>query len=205
MKNIRMVLAALLMAFSTATFASTMTFTVGDHEDGVLYDGATNPYGVRVDDTGQLFSTGDNLPGAFGGASVTLSFDPTDLAAGAVLIGTVIDNATGTAWEIDYVLSDLSAAANGGFIAQMGVGTLTEIGGSGMIDLIGESNGTGVFVFDNDGFRLGASDGWVGRGWFAGSGSANDILIVATPVPLPGAIWMMGAALLGLTGLRRRQ
>ncbi|MEM7081616.1 MAG: VPLPA-CTERM sorting domain-containing protein [Pseudomonadota bacterium] len=205
MKNFKLMLATLLMAFSSATFAASMTFELGNHEDGALYDGVTNPYGLRLDDSGQTFTVGDNLPATFTGASLFLTFDPDDLAAGAVLSGTIVDNANGGAWVVNYTLSDLTAAPNGGFIAQTGIGTLTEVGGTTVFDLIGKSNGTGAFIFDNDGHRLGTSDGWVGRGWVEGYGSANDFLVIATPVPLPGAIWMMGAAVIGLFGARRRR
>ncbi len=211
MKTIRICLAAMLVAFSAATFASSMSFTIGNHGDGAIYDGSTNPYGLRLDDTGQTFTVGDNLPGAFTGASLMLSFDPANLAAGAVLSGTIIDNATGSSWGVSYTMSDLSAASNGGFIAQMGSGMLTEQSGSGSFAFTGKSNGTGAFIFDNDGHRLDGDPGigWVGRGWVEGSGHSNDFLITATPemapVPLPGAIWMMGAGLLGLFGVTRRK
>ncbi len=197
----------MLIAFSSATFATSMTFTIGNHDDGAIYDGTTNPYGLRLDDTGQTFTVGDNLLGAFAGASLVLNFDPTDLAAGAVLSGVIIDNATGSSWDLVYMMSDLSAASNGGFIAQSGAGMLTEQGGAGSFVLIGKSNGTGAFIFDNDGHRLDGNpgEGWVGRGWVEGSGSSNDFLVTASPVPLPGAIWMMGAALLGLLGGSRRK
>ncbi len=206
MKLVRAFLAVTLMAFSAATFASSMTFEIGNHGDGSIYDGSTNPYGLRLDDTGQTFTVGDNLPGAFTGAALTLTFDPADLAAGAILAGVIIDNATGNAWDVMYSMSDLSAAANGGFIAQSASGTLTEQGGTGSFNLVGKTDGTGVFIFDNDGHRLGTNTGWVGRGWVMGSGSSNDFLVTATaPVPLPAAIWMMGAGLLGLIGASRRK
>lgn len=206
MKKIQIYLAAMLLTFSTATFATSMSFTIGNHGDGAIYDGSTNPYGLRLDDMGQTFTVGDNLPGSFTGAVLTLVFDPADLAAGAVLSGTIIDNADGSLWDVSYMMSDLTAAPQGGFIANAGSGMLTEQGGSGSFTLLGKSMGGGVFIFDNDGHRLEGSPGtgWVGRGWFVGEGGSNDFLVTATPVPLPGAIWMMGAGLLGLLGVRRR-
>ncbi len=206
MRNFKLCVAALLLAFTTATSAASISYTLGNHSEAGQYDGATNPYGLRLDDTGQTFTVGDNLPGTYAGAAVTLTYDPTDLATGAVLTGSMFENATGTAWSIDYTLSDLSAAPNGGFIAQSGSGLLSEVGGSGTFDLIGISDGTGVFIFDNDGHRLpGTSTGWVGRGWLEGASITNDFLVVGTPVPLPAAIWLMGAGLLGLFGVGRRK
>ncbi len=205
MKRFQTYLAVVLLAFSTASFATSMSFTLGNHGDGAIYDGVTNPYGLRLDDTGQTFTVGDNLPGAFTGASLELSFDPADLAAGALLTGVIIDNATGSAWDVMYTMSDLSAAPNGGFIAQSGSGTLAQQDGEGFFEFIGKSNGTGAFIFDNDGHRLGTDTGWVGRGWVEGAGASNDFLVTAAPVPLPGAIWMMGAGLIGLFGASRRK
>ncbi|MFK8031934.1 MAG: VPLPA-CTERM sorting domain-containing protein [Gammaproteobacteria bacterium] len=211
MKTIKIMLASFLLAITSTAFAASLTFEIGNHADGALYDGSTNPYGLRLDDLGQTFTVGDNLPGAFTGASLTLTFDPADLAAGAVLTGTVIDNATGLGYDVNYMMTDLTAAPNGGFISQSGTGTLNERFGEGTFVLASKSNGTGSFIFDNDGHRIdGASTGWVGRGWFEGSG-ANDFLITGTsdaipaPVPLPAAIWLMGAGLVSLFGFKRRQ
>ncbi len=210
MKTIKICLTAMLIAFSTATFASPISFLIGNHSDGGLYDGSTNPYGLRLDDTDQTFTVGDNLTGSFVGASLSLTFDPANLAAGAILTGSIIDNATGVFWDVSYSMSDLSAAPDGGFIAQTGSGMLTEQGGSGSFNFVPAAAGAGAFIFDNDGHRLSGDPGtgWVGRGWFDGTG-ANDFLITGTqemaPVPLPGAIWMMGAGLLSLFGVSRRK
>ncbi|MFK8031935.1 MAG: VPLPA-CTERM sorting domain-containing protein [Gammaproteobacteria bacterium] len=209
MKNFKFCLAAILLTFSSAAFASSVTFDLGNHEAGGLYDGSTNPYGLRLDDTDQTFTVGDNLPGTYSGAEATITFDPADLAAGAVLVGTIIDNATGAVWDVTYSMTGLTAAANGGFIAAAGSGTVTEQLGPGVFTLVGMSDGTGVFIFDDDGHRIvGSSSGWVGRGWFEGTGS-NDFLVVGTPspqpVPLPAAFWLLGTGLVSLFGLKRRK
>lgn len=204
MNKIKLCLAFVLMAFSSTAFATSMSFAIGNHSDGAIYDGVTNPYGLRMDDTGQTFTVGDNLPASYTGAEVILTFDPENLAAGALILGVIIDNATGVAWNLSYSLSDLAAAPNGGFIAQAGSGTLAEQAGEGFIPLLGKSDGTGVFIFDNDGHRLDGDTGWVGRGWLQGDGVSNDFLVTAAPVPLPGAFWLMGAGLIGVFGAGRR-
>lgn len=206
MKFSRFFISALFVLFASGVYAAPITFDLGNHAAGTLYDGSTNPYGLRYDETGQVFSIGDNLAGTYFGASATLTFDPMNLSAGAVIMGTVIDSSDGSEWQLTYTLSDLTSAEDGGFNAQTGVGQLTEIGGSGLIDLVGVADSGRVFEFDNDGHRLAGDPGvgWVGRGWFAGDGS-NDFLIVGTPVPVPAALWMFGAAFAGLLGLRRRQ
>ena len=32
----------------------------------------------------------------------------------------------------------------------------------------------------------------------------DDLIMAFTPVPLPGALWLLGSGLLGLVGLRRK-
>lgn len=205
MKLTKYFLASVLLMFSSSALAATMTFVLGDHEDGSLYDGSTNPYGVRLDQYHQIFSVGDNLAGSFAGGPVLLTFDPMDLAAGALISGVVVDTDTGAAWDLVYTLSGLTAAENGGFFAQSGAGSLTEQMGTGMVALMGMSNGSEVFEFDNDGHRLDGDPGvgWVGRGWLDGHGT-NDFLVTATVVPVPAAFWMFGAGLITLLRLRQR-
>lgn len=200
MKKFVFAICALLLAGAPSAFAAPVSFVLGDHPDGALYNGTDNPYGLRYDDTDSIYSVGDNLAGSVGGP-VILTFDPMNLAAGATISGTVVDVDDSSVWTLVYTLSGLTAAPNGGFIAQKGEGTMTD--GSDVIVLTGKSDGTGVFIFDDDGHRLPGDTGWVGRGWLKGDGT-NDFLVTATVVPVPAALWLFAPALLGLAGLRRR-
>lgn len=38
-----------------------------------------------------------------------------------------------------------------------------------------------------------------------GTDRVDNVLVTASPVPLPAGLWLLGSGLLGLAGLRRRQ
>ena len=199
------------ICLSPSAFAAIVTFQLGDHPDAALYQSdPTSPYGLRYDaappaGSGPTFSVGTNL-GGLGGA-VYLTWDDANLAAGATLSGTLERNDDGTFWDVTYVLTGVTSDGNGGIVATGGSGSVDENGGAlRSIALSGEQNGSGdAFIFANDGHRLAASTGWVGRGWLLPSGSVDDWLVTAEPVPVPAAVWLFGTALLGLAGAKHRK
>jgi len=207
----RISLLALLAALAMPVQAATVSYILGDHEDGALYDGvstsgAAGPYGLRYDTidppngNGPTFSVGDNLGG--NGGIVKLSWDDANLAAGADLIGSMYRNDTGDTWTVTYSLTGLVDDGNGGWSATGGSGSMTD--GVDVVALTGKQDGSGyAFIFADDGHRLPTSDGWVGRGWLEGGGT-DDWLVTATVVPLPAAAWLFGSALLALGWGRRR-
>ncbi len=210
MKRLIFALGALITFVAIPALAAPVTFILGDHPDAALYQSdPTSPYGLRVDSapppgSGPTFSVGTNLGGL--GGLMTLTWDPANLAAGATITGTMERNDDGTFWTTTYTMSGLAAAGSGGFTATAGTGSVDEIGGAlRTIALTGETNGSGIaFEFDNDGWRLPTSDGWVGRGWLLPPGSVDDWLVTATVVPVPAAAWLFGSAL-GLLGWMRRR
>ena len=203
-------LAALLIAAWTTLPAAPVIFVLGDHPDAALYQSdPDSPYGLRMDGMlpegyGPTYSVGTNLGGL--GGQLTLTWDPEDLGAGAQISGMIERNDDGTFWMVSYSITGLSAAEDGGFKATGGEGLLSEIGGDMRnFELTGKQNDEGVaFEFDNDGHRLSADDGWVGRGWLLPAGSTNDFLVTAAVIPLPPALVMFVSALMMLVRVRSR-
>lgn len=207
MKLVKLALGVFLLTAALSAQATVVTYVLGDHLDGALYDGfsttgAFGPYGLRYDaidppnGDGPTFSVGDNLGG--NGGLLLLSWDDANLAGGATISGSVYRNDTGETWSVTYSLTGLVSDGNGGWTATGGSGLLNST-----IALTGMQNGAGfAFIFANDGHRLDGSTGWVGRGWFEGDGS-NDFLVTGTLVPVPAAVWLFASALMGLGWLRR--
>ena len=164
---------ATVFAVSAATMsAAPLVSDMGDHPDGAL--SARGAYGLRTDNVALPPMTGGDVRSTLfsvelGGAAVSLSFDPDDLGAGAVLQGTLYNtylSGYGTLpglATLYYELDDLSATSNDGFDAQEGEGYIQY--GSFILSFSGKSDGDSVFTFDNDGHRLPATDAWVARGW----------------------------------------
>lgn len=200
----------ILAAMAMSAQAATVTYILGDHEDGALYDGSTSgpngPYGLRLDSftppagPGPTFSVGDNLGG--NGGVVELTWDDANLAAGATISGTLYQNDNGSSWAVSYSLTGLTDDGNGGWWATAGTGSATN--GIDTVILTGELKDGMAFVFADDGYRLPASDGFVGRGWLLGGDGSDDWLVTATIVPIPAAVWLFGSALGMLGWLRRR-
>jgi hypothetical protein len=212
MNLLKVLSTAVLLSMSFAANSAAMTYVLGDHLDGELYKlDNSNPYGLRYDSAvpvgkGPTFSIGTNLGGL--GGTTTVAFDAGDLAAGAILSGTLERNDDGTFWTVNYTMTDLVAAVNGGFKAEDGSGSVNEIGGAlRSFALDGKQDDSGyAFIFDNDGHRLASSDGWVGRGWLEPStvSGTDDFLLTATVVPVPAAAWLFMSAL-GLLGAATRR
>ena len=211
MTLLKILAAAALFGMSFAANSAAVAYLLGDHLDGELYKlDNNNPYGLRYDDEapagkGPSFSIGTNL-GGLGGATI-LTFDAGNLAAGAIISGTMERNDDGTFWAVSYTLTDLAPAPNGGFRAEDGFGSVNEIGGAlRSFSLDGKQDNSGyAFIFDNDGHRLAATAGWVGRGWLMPStvDGTDDFLVTATVVPVPAAGWLFMSAI-GFLGAYRR-
>ncbi len=213
MKSLRIALGLFLAIAAVPALAAPVTYILGDHPAGALYDGSSTsgpsgPYGLRYDylypppGDGPTFSVGDNL-GGFGGL-VVLSWDDANLAAGATISGEMYRNDTGDIWTVNYLLTGLVDDGNGGWTATDGSGSMTN-GGTPVI-LTGKQDDSGfAFVFANDGARLPGDPGtgWVGEGWLTGEG-INDWLVTANVIPVPAAFWLFGSALAGLGWLRRK-
>lgn len=209
MKRLNFALGGMLISLASNVMAAPVAFTLGDHLDAALFKAGGEPYGVRIDDApppgnGPTFSVGTNLGG--GGGPVTLTWDPMDLSVDAVISGVTKRDDDGTFWDVNYTLTGLAAAGSGGFTSTSASGSIDEQGGAlRSLTLTGEANGGGfVFEFDNDGHRLPSADGWVGRGWLLPTGSTDDWLVIATPVPVPATVWLFGSALGLLVWARRR-
>ena len=175
----------LASAISSASHAALVTYQMGDHPDSSLYNspntgGPNGPYGLRGDallppaGNGPTFSVGDNLGGA--GGVVTLTFDNADDTVDATLQGTLVNNYDGSSWTVDYTLDVSSTGANG-FTASSGSGTLSKVGGSTVYTLTGKAMNGDVFLFKNDGHRLGGHSSptdWVARGWLVHTAFSSE-------------------------------
>ncbi len=168
------------------------TYRLFDHGFGNLGP----DYGLRVDATGQLFST------ELGGAQTVLTWNggPT-----ATISGTLHENTTTDIWQVNYVMTGVVAAAgNLGFTATAGSGTLTDPL-LNVTPITGEQNGSGIaFDFLADGHRIpGDSDTAVGRGWLLPPSSTDDWLVRAELIPEPGSALLIGLGLTSLSFCRR--
>lgn len=206
MKRLIIAIGVLLGAPAMPLHAATVTYILGDHEDAALYaGGAGDPYGLRYDDftppagDGPTFSVAGNLGGS--GGVTTLSWDDLNLAAGALISGTMWNNQASETWTVAYTLTGVASDGNGGITATGGNGSMTN--GIDTVILTGKQDVSGdAFIFAADGHRLaGDSTSFVGRGWLEGGG-IDDWLVVA--VPVPAAVWLFGSALGLLAWTRKR-
>ena len=185
----------LSLAFSSLASAGTIVpgvYRLLDHGDGKL---GTN-YGLRVDFLSATFSM------EIGGAEVLLTWDGGN---SATLIGTIFNNSTGEIWELDYLLTPVTAVGTMGFTSTAGAGTITDPSNN-ITNFIGKADAGGdVFAFLADGHRIsGDSDSPVGRGWLDFEG-INDFLVRAEVVPEPGTGLLLSLGLLGLAVSGRRR
>jgi hypothetical protein len=173
-------------------------FLLLDHPDGSI---SPPPYGLRLDDLGLTLSTELN------GVSTVLTWNG---GATATITGTLWNNQAAEMWTVDYTLTGVvAAAANLGFTATGGNGSLTDPA-LNTVTLTGKQDISGsAFNFLADGHRLGGHPAYgdpdtpVARGWVEGVGT-NDWLVRATPVPEPGTALLLGAGLAVLSGTSRR-
>ncbi|MFX7013402.1 VPLPA-CTERM sorting domain-containing protein, partial [Acinetobacter baumannii] len=64
------------------------------------------------------------------------------------------------------------------------------------------NNVTNLFFRLVDADTSAANGGTVGSG---GTDRVDNVIVTASPVPVPAAIWLLGSGLFGFAGLRRRQ
>ena len=159
-------------------------------------------YGLRVDATGDVFST------ELGLANAILTWDGGSTAS---IAGTLNENTlggnggVGPTWTVLYTLTGVTAVGTLGFVATGASGTLTDPF-SVVTNIIGEPDGSGnVFEFLADGHRLtGDNDTPVGRGWLLPPGTTDDWIVRAVLVPEPGTGLLFSIGLVGLSAYRRR-
>ena len=195
MNRSTLVALAAALVFAASAPAAQIYFLLGDHVDGLLYNG--NPdeaYGLRLDAQGGTYSAGKNIQ-PYGG-QLYLTYNDTDLAQGARIFGSIDRNSDageGINFEVEYMITGL-VAWNGGWRADGGSGTATAeaacavmcaaLNLTGLQGSSGEADGW-AFIWAPDGHRLaGDSTSWVGRGWLNGTGT-NDWLVTGVPTPPP--------------------
>jgi hypothetical protein len=151
------------------------------------------------------------------GASISGSFQGIDLDHDGILKGGMLN---GAIQEISaFTLSFSGNSIVSAFTHTLADLTVLNYRLPGANTTLGESNPEGIATrwFDTTGFLYVsgvAANGQQGGGiinWNASSGgdiyteSPNLISVTLAAVPVPGAVWLFGSALVGLTGLKRRK
>lgn len=138
--------------------------------------------------------------------NVVLEFDWRTFSAGAddrLVVGYFVgDLAAGHPDGFDDRVIDLRTGADGG----PGDGTWNW--GSGWTELarLGPSNSFSTASFSLPA-AAGASEVWIAFWMDGGEGDFakfDNVRVFAEPIPLPGAVWLLGSGLLALFGARRR-
>ncbi|MCB9838917.1 MAG: hypothetical protein H6813_06220 [Phycisphaeraceae bacterium] len=223
---------AMLLCGAAQAGVTQTVFALSDHPDG---DVNPPPYGLRFDD---LFTEVGGTGGVtsfsmdhFGDSTLTV----TDDGVGGLtidIVGTLyggVDTGSGYgygegAFALDYTYAVSVMADGSGWVVNsedpMNSGTLTVLPGNAnltsgtVFNFFGRvTEGGPIFVFKNDGHRLGGHPEfdplttWVGRGWHETdtlSGSTHDFLFVGELIPAPGAgMLLVGGGL--IAGTRRRR
>ncbi len=203
MKTVGFILLYILtISASHASIVQNQQYLLLDHPDGALT--SSGPYGLRLDSllpngVGPTFSVELN------GAKVVLEWIDNTVT----ILGTVWNNATNELWSVMQTFSGVTAVA-GGFKASSGELTVTDA--STNLFLFNATPSGNVFIADDSGHRCGSHDGCVplvARGWvvpkFTDPVGSNDWLVQLTPVPLPAALPLLIAGLLGFSFFSRKK
>jgi len=213
------VLALLLVpALASATLITT-TNAGGNNNGGAMFD-------LTDISAGPITLTG-LFKGVFGGGA--FSTDPvtsgtvevyyrigsyTDSGAqsslaGWTLLGSAAVSSTGDNTPISFDVANSLALASGETIGMFVYLDSSTLGGVKVTNASGPTTYSDAFVQ----LALGVSIGDTGSTPLNGAGvfgnriwnGSIDYQAGALPVPLPGAVWLLGSGLLGLLGLRRRK
>ena len=214
MKAVGVIFGMMLATSAQAAVESNVLYILGDHLDGQLTDLPEITYGLRLDDFATTGSGGD-------GSAAAATFSTTQDSAYVTLLwedqgtlntdddiatvsGTLTRNSDNSVWEVNYVLSDITAQADG-FVAGSGSGYIAN--GATIYDLSGEMDSNDqVFVALADGHRLpGDATSEVARGWLLPNGSTDDWLVTLTAVPIPAALPFLFVGLFGLSLVSRKR
>lgn len=210
--------AALLGTVAAASSAAVIAeFNLSDHPQG---DAAPPAYGLRLDNIvggGIAVLSMDH----FGDTVMTVEDNGGDLSVhitGTLWGGSVVNHAfvDPQAYTIDFTYAvNVAASGNGWEVAGFDVnnnGILTHVDSGDETVLYGKAAPSdSVFRMLDDGYRItGDTTSFVGLGWLTrditggnSNGGAQDWLFVATPVPAPAGVAVLGLA--GLMSTRRRR
>jgi hypothetical protein len=222
----------LLISGAAQAGMTTTVFALSDHPDGNVNP---PPYGLRFDD---LFTTVGGTGGitsfsmdTFGDSTLTvtddgvggLTIDIVGTLFGGVDTGVTYGFGAG-AYALDFSYAMNVSPDGTGWVVDpadpLNSGTLTVLAGNTdlttgtVFTFFGEvTEGGPIFIFLNDGHRLGGhpewdpETTWVGRGWHntdPAVGGTHDFLFVGELIPAPGsALLLVGGGL--FAGARRRR
>jgi hypothetical protein len=145
------------------------------------------------------FTTGNRISGwTFGpGGSITLTGTVNGSITGALLSGSMVANESGVSAEVIRLFQQLSLC----------LATFQDTKNQGLLNLL----------FGSSGYATPGSTGWNGGlhfdfytstlpliGSAFESSSVGSIDVANTVVPVPPSVWLFGAGLVGLVGLRRK-
>lgn len=184
MKKILCIAATLAALALPGLSHSAMVFS-GDVTGGGSFSGWVNRANAWVEET-PIDGLDVNFWTLTGNAGDTYSFTVTSstLEFGISLYQGVLE-------EFDLISPGFDNA--GGFANLFFVAGTPEFGATGteLLNIVLPSTGAYVLAVGGEGFGFGDS-------------YAYDLDVAPAPVPLPAAVWLLGSALLGAAGLRRR-